>query len=112
ALLRPRAAGASISSGESIVEADAKLAAKRRVTEGILILLVEKIGHADIAAQAAAEIVAGGEIESRVAGIPGETGAEAHPVLPEAEEVAIRSRAGEISREIGVHPAKSGVQDE
>ena len=58
-----------VPTGETVVEAEAEIAAERGKADGVLILLVEEIRHAASEGDAARDEVAGCEIEARVAGI-------------------------------------------
>ena len=66
----------SVSSSETVVEAETEIAAERREAEGVLVLLVEKVGDTASEGNATSDEIASGKIEARVAGIVSQTEAE------------------------------------
>src|SRR5207245_10045370 len=81
----------SVSSSETVGEAETEIAAERREAEGVLVLLVEKVGDTASEGNVTSDEIASVKIEARVAGIVSET---------EAEKIAVRADAYEIAREI------------
>src|SRR5215831_16802882 len=77
-------------SGKAIFHANAHFPPQCRISQCVLVLLVEKILHADVSTEAFSKIVRRGQIETRVAGISGES---------KEEKIRIGSFASEISGE-------------
>src|SRR5260370_3608587 len=102
-MLRPYREASSVAADETVVEAEAEIAAKRGETDGVLVLLVEEISDAASEGHAAGNEIAGGEIEPRVAGIVSQA---------EAQEIAVGADAGEVASEIQIPMAIGGVEDE
>ena len=73
---------------EGVAHSRAHIAAKRGVTESVLILLVEEICGAGVKRYAVAYAVAAGQIEARIAGISFEA---------EAKEIAVGADASKIA---------------
>src|SRR6266403_2167420 len=92
-----------VPTGEMVVEAETKIAAERGKADGVLILLVEEVGHAAREGDAARDEVASCEIEARVAGIVRDA---------ETEKIAVGADAGKVAGEIQIPAAIAGVDDE
>ncbi len=90
-----------VPAGEAIAEAEAGIATERRITDGFLILLVEKIGDAAVEREAARKIITGGEVEARVTRIAGDA---------EAKEIAVGATAAEVAGDIEIEAAIVGVE--
>src|SRR5882724_3539024 len=92
-----------VPTGETVVEAEAEIAAERGKADGVLIMLVEEIRHAAREGDAARDEVAGCEIEARVAGIVGDG---------QAEKITVGADAGKVGGEIQIPAAIARVDDE
>src|SRR6266446_3445967 len=92
-----------VPTGETVVEAEAEIAGERGKADGVLILLVEEVGHAASEGDAARDEVGGCEIEARVAGIVRDA---------ETEKIAVGADAGKVAGEIQIPAAIAGVDDE
>src|SRR5258708_8416763 len=105
-------ASALVLAAEAIVHTDANIAAKRRVSDRVLIFFVEEICHAGIYGDSAAEIVTTRKVEAGVAGISPEARPEPSACYDKAQEVAVCPRAAEVSGEIHVHSPNRRIQNE
>src|SRR5580704_10492012 len=92
-----------VAAAEGVADAGLDIAAKSRVAQGILVLLVEKILRARVERHAVADVVVRGDIEERVAWIAGEA---------EAEKVRVGANSGEIAADRHAEAAIGGVQGE
>src|SRR5438034_3326550 len=81
---------------ELVSHAGAHIASERGKADGVLILLVEKVGSAGVEREATAHVIARRQIESRVAWVF---------KLGGAGEIAVGAASGEIARETPVHSA-------
>ncbi len=85
------------------MEAKAKIAAEGGKADGVLILLVEEVGDAASEGDASAEIVAGGEIEARVAGVF---------KLGRIDEIAVGTASSKVAGEIPIHSSPAHIDVE
>src|SRR6266850_7728576 len=92
-----------VPTGKTVVEAETKIAAERGKADGVLILLVEEVGHAAREGDAARDEVAGCKIEARIAEVVRDA---------ETEKIAVGADAGKVAGEIQIPAAIAGVEDE
>src|SRR3984893_1195653 len=101
-----------IAAVEAVVHAEAEIAPGGGKADGILVLLVEEVGDTAVEGNAAAEVVAGGEIEAGVSRIAGEARAGTDVPDVEAVKIAVGADAGEVAGEVEVEAANGGVEPE
>lgn len=101
---------ASVPAAEPIIHAQAEIAPKGGKADGFLILFVEKVGYATVDRDATDEIVAGGEIETSVAGIASDARAGTNVPSVDAVKIAVGANAGEVAGEVEVDAAKGAVE--
>src|SRR6266436_265709 len=92
-----------VPAGETVVDAEAEIAAERGKADGVLILFVEEVRHAASEGDIAPDEVAGCEIETRVAGIVRDA---------QTEKITVGADASEVPGEIQIPSAIGSVQDE
>ena len=102
----PAAAGAPtqkrlVSASEAIFEAEAVVTTQGGKADGVLVLLVKKIGDATRERNTASDEITGGDVEARVARVAREA---------QTVEVAVPARAGEVSIDVEVEAAISGIK--
>src|ERR1700737_51612 len=95
--------GLSIVASKPVIYTDANIAAQSRVSQSILVRLVEYIRGVRGDGKTSAEIVTGGEIEPRVSWI-------ASQVKRQIEKITIRATTAEICPEGDAELAESGVK--
>src|SRR5437879_7838837 len=100
----------SVATGETIVHAQAVIAAEGGKADGFLVLLVKKIGDAAGERNAADDEITGGEIETGVSRIAIEARAGTDVPDEEAVKIAVPASPGDVSIDVEVETTICGIQ--